>query len=304
MPNFMSIYLEYTSSNEAPTLFHKWTAITIVGAALSRKVFLNKDYYKVYPTHFTILVAPSGRCRKSVATGIGINLLRNIEDINIIAEKITPEALINALHIVKKGKDKKSFVDSAGLIYAPELAVFIGRQKYNEGLVAMLTTLSDSPDEWSYRTKASGTVKLQNVSLSLLGASTADWIVEALPASVFGGGFMSRCIFVSQEDTPRSFPFPQIPVTNHKELLIEKLRRYSEISGQFIFTQEAKKFYEDWYHYNKNIYIEDRKLAGYFERKPDHLIRLAMVLSVMSDSNELIINKTIVENSLEQLNEL
>jgi hypothetical protein len=45
-------------------------------------------------------------------------------------------------------------------------------------------------------------------------------------------------------------------------------------------TPEDRQWYEMWYTTNKGNIPEDEKMAGYHERKPDHLLRLSMVLAI------------------------
>jgi hypothetical protein len=283
-------YLEYTLNSEAPLPFHFWTAVSIIGGVLGRQVHFAKGHYRVYPNHFIILIAPTGRCRKSSAIAIGVKLLRHLDSINILAEKITPEALVEALTSKKKIEGTRISEDCSGFIHAPELAVFLGKQVYNEGLVALLTGLSDNPDKWEYRTRTKSTVHLQNVNLSLLGASTPDWLYDSIPQSAFGGGFMSRIIFVVQTKTDRVMAFPPPENELTRDYLIEKLRLFADTSTQFTNSPAGEKWYEDWYNdlANTKAHTDDPRLAGYFERKPDHLIRLAMVLAVGKESGPIL----------------
>src|SRR5262245_11426554 len=193
--------------------------------------------FHIFPNLRFVIVAPSGRCKKTSACNVSVGLFRNIGG-NVLQDKITPEALISAF------QDKSS---ATGLIYAPELAVFLGKQKYNEGMVPLLTALFDCPKEWSSLTIMRGESKLYNVALSFLVCSTMDWIQTAIPRDAFGGGFMSRLLFVVQNDTPRRFPIPP----PFKLELANKLKKHlfdlTRIRGKFRIDPEAEKWYIDWY---------------------------------------------------------
>lgn len=298
-------HLKYTINNEAPLPFHFWVGVSVIGGALSRGVYFDKAHYRVYPNHFILLIAPSGRCRKSTAISIGVKLLRNAEAANILAEKITPEALIEALTAKKKVRGTQIEQDCSGFIHAPELAVFLGKQMYNEGLVALLTGLSDNPDKWEYRTRTKTTVQLTNVNISMLGASTPDWLYDSIPQSAFGGGFMSRILFVVQNRTDRIIPFPLPEDEVLKAWLTEKLKEYAELDMIFTNSSDGDKWYRAWYTKiaTERRQIEDPKLSGYFERKPDHLIRLAMILAV-SEGKTTQLTAELYERSLAILNTL
>lgn len=296
---FLAEYLEYNELNEGPELFHFWCGVTIAGCAIQRRAWFDKGYYKVYPNFFVILVAPSGRCRKTFTATVAIELVRQAGLIPVIAEKITPEALITALRtdFVLTGASV-SREGASGLIFAPELAVFLGKQKYNEGLVALLTTLFDCPSEWTYQTRGTGRVSLFNVFLAMIGASTPDWLATAIPETAFGGGFMSRVIFACLEDSYKAFPVPQPKGTT--ESLVNRLKDLKKVEGPFVLTSEASGWYEAWYLLSRHREkVDDWRLAGYYERKPDHLLRLALMMAASQGTREISIQ--ILDNSLQLL---
>src|SRR5262245_54935878 len=136
---WLADYIEYTRFTEPPTVFHFFAGMVAIGAAMSRNVFFDMGAYQIFPNLCVVIVAPSGRCKKTSACNVSVGLFRNIGG-NVLQDKVTPEALISAF------QDKSS---ATGLIYAPELAVFLGKQKYNEGMVPLLTALFDCPKEWS-----------------------------------------------------------------------------------------------------------------------------------------------------------
>jgi hypothetical protein len=275
-------YVSYTSWSEAPAAFHFFTACSVLGAAIGRKAWFSKGYYRVYPNHQIILVAPTGKCRKTSALNLGIRLLQGLDGINIVADKITPEALATALSAtpVQQGKILAQRA-AEGVIYAPELAVFLGKQKYNEGLITLLTALFDNPDKWQTSTKSGGNVELNEVCLTFMGASTPDWLITAIPQDAFGGGFMSRLLFIVQEDTPRCFAIPKIVETPDKLIKeLSAIRALKEIGELSFANQDTLDWYKVWYASAKGNIPEDEKMAGYHERKPDHLLRMTMLIAM------------------------
>lgn len=277
--DWLSTYLDYTANHEAPEIFHFWVGCSVVSAATRRRVWFDQNYYRIYPNLFVVLVAPAGRCRRSVATNIGIRLLRAANVTRVLSEKITPEGLAVALHNVGEGGKAV-----AGLhIHAPELSVFLGRQQYNEGLIALLTTLYDCPDKWEYVTRTKSEIHLERVYLTLLGATAPDWLADSIPPVAFGGGFLSRTIMVAADSTDRVFPFPMPQDTTLEQQLVDRLHVISDKSGPFEFTPAARTWYEDWYRQNRQRPLDGTAISGYFERKQDHLIRLATILTLSQD---------------------
>jgi len=263
-------YYSYTLNSEPPAVFHFMSSLTILGAVLERNVFFDKGFYKVYPNIATVLIAPTGRCRKTSATNVSLKLARAVK-VNVLSERITPEALVQGLG----GRET-----ATGLLYAPELAVFLGKQKYLIGMVPLLTSLFDCPDTWSSSTIMHGSLSLANVALSFLGASTLEWFIEALPSEAFSGGFMARLLFVVQEDTDREFAIPEPGKGHEWEKLREQLAEMKGIKGEVILAPEARAWYTHWYSKHHRTPTFDPKFAGYHERKPDHLLRVAFLLRI------------------------
>lgn len=284
-------YYEFTLKSEPPAVFHFMSSLTTLAAALERRVFFDKGVYKVFPNLATVLIAPTGKCRKTSATNIALRLAREA-DVNVLSERITPEALVQGL----SGRET-----ATGLLYAPELAVFLGRQRYLEGMVPLLTALFDSPDIWSSKTIGRGEAVLSQVSLCFLGASTMEWFVEALPKEAFSGGFMARILFVVQEETSREFALPEAGAGHLWERLRERLQDIKELQGEVHFARPAQDWYVSWYSTHRKALVLDEKFAGYFERKPDHLLRIAFLLRI-SETQSLKLEITDLERALRILN--
>lgn len=297
---WLGLYLDYTRRHESPDLFHFWVGVSILCGAVKRGVYFEQGYYKVFPNFYIILVAPPGVCKKSTATNIGVEVLQTLPDVNIIREKITPEGLIANLHENIKMQQKGGLVltpTATGFIHAPELAVFLGKESYNEGIIALLTSLFDCHTKWEYTTRGSGKLALHNLHLTLLGATTPDLMSTVIPNSAFGGGFLSRVVFVVREKTNRCEPFPIIRDPLTRERLVAQLLELSACTGQVVQNAAAAKWCEEWYRMNHQKMQEEMSLSGYYERKQDHLIKLATVL-LLSEGKELVITPEVYERAL------
>src|SRR3990167_9982057 len=272
--NWLASYLEYTSEQESPTEFHLWTSMAILSATLGRHVWIDRGYYTTFPNLFIILVAGSAKCRKSVSTHMGLDLLYELRDRPMVfSQKITNEALIQALAEAKVDNS------SAGLIYASELSVFMGVDAHHSGLIPTLTDLYDSPAVWSYRTRSRGIEELTNVSLCMLAASTAEWLRTSIPVDAVGGGFTSRIVFVYQDKPkkPNLFPKRHERALELKTALVSDLNHMRRLRGQMAFIPEAMELAEKWYA-QESQKERDPKLEGYFGRKHDTMFKISTLL--------------------------
>ena len=288
---WLNEYIEYTKNTEPPTVFHFFSAISVLGATIARRVCFPRGSGDIFPNINAVLVAPPGKCKKTTAANIAVNLFRRIGG-NVLADRVTPEALIESF---------KTTTTATGLIYAPEWAVFLGRQQYMEGLVPMLTALFDCPQSWSSSTIMRSTTQLQNVAISHLACSTIDWMQTSVTRDAFNGGFMSRLLFIVQQDTPRRFPFP--PPLNQAlaKRLVDHLLQVQQTVGQVTFDPAARVWYETWY-MSRTANALERQFAGYLERKPDRMIQMAMILNAAEDPRSLTITVVHLEQAERILN--
>lgn len=243
---------------------------------------------------YVVLVSPSGRCRKTTACDVGVSMLRmttNIHEakelakqagVNVIMEKITPQALTQYLADQILVVDKKPEGESKAMIYASELSVFLGKEAAQTGMLALLTSLYGCPDTWEYHTKTQGKDYLFNVWLGLLGATAPEWLVHGIPYDAIGGGLTARIIFVCQLETPRKNPSPKVTngMRKLKEELVRGLEMIAQIKGQVSLSQGAEELYASWY--TEREVPADERLASFYEREHDHMLKVAMLLAAAS----------------------
>lgn len=282
-PGWLRDYIDYTAGHEAPEDFHVWVGLTVISAALRRKVWLDNVYHKLYPNLYTILVSPPGVGKKTTAINIGVNILREaVGDLRIISEKCTPEALAkNLAKPVEKHKDSggmKLEARAEGVIVAPELTVFMGSEQYNASLITLLTRLYDCADVQEVTTIARGVEKLKSVFVSLLGATTPSEISRAIPQAATGGGLMSRLSIIHKDSTPRIVPFATPVDDTVRESLVNGLRRIdTEFKGPITFSADGREWFIKYYRHHHKV-VEKGVSTGSIERQPDQILKVAICL--------------------------
>jgi hypothetical protein len=294
LPDWIDAYLDFTNNSEPPTLFKKWTAISVIASCLQRKCVLPWGTLEFFPNMYIVLVAPSGKCRKGTAMGPGYSFLRTL-GINVAAEAITREALIREL-----AKSSATHGDQALgkihnhcslTIFSKELTVFLGYN--NTALMSDLTDWYDCSDRWTYRTKNSGEDKIVGVWVNLIGATTPELIQTALPRDAIGGGLTSRIIFVFEDKKSKLCPAPFL--TPMEEQLRESLRHDLEIinmmTGEFRVTDAFVEHWVHWYRaQDDKPPFKSTQFSGYFERRPNHVLKLCMIVNA-SRTDSMIIDE-------------
>jgi hypothetical protein len=297
--DWLDSYLEFTNNSEPPELFHIWTAISTVAAALQRKCIMNWGKLRFYPNMYIVLVAPSGKARKGTAMGYGKDFLSKL-GVKMAAESITREALVREImnaadSIINEETGEMSFHSSL-TIFAPELVVFLG---YNQQQLMMdLTDWYDcghGPDgKWTYRTKTQGTDELTGVWVNMIGATTPELLRSCLSMDAIGGGLTSRIVFVYEEDKRKSCPAPFLSPEEQRleEALYYDLEQIHLLKGQFKPSSDFIDLWVDWYvKQDRRVVFEDPHLAPYCERRPVHVMKLSIILNACRTEDMVVTSK-------------
>lgn len=300
--NWLKAYMEYTEHSEAPDSFHFWTGVSTIAGALRRQVWIDQAYFQWTPNFYIILVAPPGIVSKSTTMGIGMKLLRQIEDVQFGPDSITWQALIQYMSRATKlveMPDGTFHPMSCITIASSEFGTLLNPQ--DKELVDVMTSLWDgqiSPFEKA--TKTQGNDKILNPWINIIAATTPAWISGNFPEYMIGGGFTSRCVLVYGEKKRKlvAYPGDNIPA-NFKEQekkLVHDLEIISMLKGEFKLSREAKLWGEAWYkaHYEQAHSHMANSLDGYLSRKQTHIHKLAMVISA-SQRDDLIVSKEDLE---------
>ena len=284
MKSWIDDYLEYTSSQESPPLFHKWCGLSIIASVLNRRVWLDRRdprgivYFTNYPGQLSVcLVAGAGRCKKSTAIGLASPFMK-AANVKLFDGKITPEGLIDEL--ISGGSPPIM------TIVASEMEVFLTKASYNDGMIGLLMKLIDCESN-DYK-KSGGKTKITNPCLTLLMGTTPFSMGKSIPPAAHGVGFLSRHVFVYSDKPGGAQPLTANvgdidPVNLYRAAtdqtnLVLYLGSLSRLAGPFEWTTKAQQWFNNYYtNYRNSIASEGE---GYAQRRPDHLARVAMCLQV------------------------
>lgn len=294
-------YLTVCKNSEPPKMYHLWCAISVIAAVLQRKCRIDWGTITFYPNMYIVLVGPSGACRKGTAMGTALDFLENL-DVKLAAESITREALIREL---KNANDNtvnletgSSDMHSSLTIWAPELTVFLGY--HNHQLLSDLTDWYDCRNRWTYRTKNMGTDEIIGVYVNMIGATTPDLIRTTMPLDAIGGGLTSRMIFVYEEQKEHIVP---VPFLTEAEIglmhqLKADLETINSLNGKFNATEEFLDYWKQWYTSTaSNPPFRDPRFSGYIERRPNHVMKLSMIVNA-SRTNNMVLQRTDLERAI------
>lgn len=300
LPDWLEAYLVYTNESKSPECFHLWTGISIIAGALQRKVWFDMGYYQLYPNLYIVLVAPPGRCAKSTAMAIGRGMTEMVDFYPFAVESTSREKLIKSMSM--NLKDGQSPLN----VHASEFASFFATSA--EKMLVFLTDIFFAQKEWAHETLGGGTSLIKGPFLNLLAGTTPESLERDVAVSAVGVGLVSRIVFV-YADTPRKRKWrPELSKEQVElgELLKHDLKHISEhFKGPFAFTESwdnAFQEFEENQADNPNV-TGQPALDQFYERKPDHVKKIAMVLAA-SYKDDMVLDANDLAVTLAQLDKV
>lgn len=317
---YLNDYMEMVEESESPRLFHIWSAVSAISAALGRRCWLPWGFGSIYPNMFVVLVgAPA--TRKSSAARLGGRLVRQVTGVKfgptdtggqrqgivaVMADqgKNVEELFLRGSRLVDRDNSLAALtMDEIGeltteppedddspaphsmdkhhvMLVASEFTSIVGQA--NTGMLEFLTAMWDG-DTYDYGLKGSRTV-LKDPLVGIIGGTTPIMLAGALPAAAGGQGFLSRAILVFGARKYKQVPTPVAPdeeITGRVKDIIASV--WSQRHGPFVESNDGRGFRESLY--IKPLGISDPRFSHYGERRNDHLIKLAMCLAAANGTD-------------------
>ena len=299
--NWLDTFLEWTvPRGEAKEHLILWSGLYALSSALRRRVKVPKELlgsWTIYPYLYIVVVAPPGKARKTTTVGYAEELLKQTPSVKLADDEFTQQSMMN---------DLSKSDDGSMSILAGELEDII--RPSGDMIYGFLTSIFDGKGKHSYKTISRKQEIATNPCINLLACTVPEYIA-AMPVSVISGGWASRVIFLFEEGVRRRKFFYTDPAEkqyfltqpDREKRLIEDLAYIATmLEGSFkIESRKTEKHIEDWYIATAdNFPLDDYKTHGYFERKPAHVMKVAMLLHI-AYSDQLIITKADFDRALE-----
>lgn len=318
---FLNDYLAMVEDTESPRIFHIWSALGAIAAALGRRNYFPFGDGEIFPNQYLLMVGTPGT-RKSTAlrimkktlkksTGVKFApddtagqrqglikaMMRNSESETMYLNGAKLDDRDNSLASLTMNEfaamqfeaetEEQQAIDEADkqhlMATSDEFSRFVGQN--NSQMLDFLTSTWDGTSyEYETNTKL---ITIKAPLLNLAGCTTPVSLANSMPPAAAGQGFLSRMILVygasKYKSIPRPRPMPEGPSYAVRERLSDI---YSLMNGEFEETDEARIFSEGLYEYA--LEISDSRFGYYNERRYTHLIKLAMCLAAGRGSQTIV----------------
>lgn len=282
--DFIKSYLTYTEGYETSKTYDLWCALSTIASVVNRRVWVDQGYFRVYIHMYVVLVGPAGGGKTS-AMEISQLMLEDIGDIMFAGTAMTKEALTKKL--MMEGIKTFELPDGQLKEYTPmtfcltELSHFLGINSAH--MIDLLTTIYDK-ENYKSDTKHQGNDIIPGAGLNILACTTPSNITRYLKEDIISGGFSSRTNFVLSDEDGKPIPRPKLTVAakEAREECLAWLKELKTLSGEFQFSEEGGKWYDQWYvdHWRWLERQPETVIKGYYRRKRIHLLKLSMAFAL------------------------
>ncbi len=283
LKNWIDSYVEFTRHDEAPEVFHLWTALTILAATVNRNCWMSRAYYKCYPNIYTLFVGPSG-IGKSSSASIGIGLLQETSVCPLIYKDfITTPALLNFM-----SKGVRSYEIRPGvlvektpvLIFASELGNLLNERSGIKELTLLLTELFNKEGDHEDSTISRATIKIIKPNVTALLCCFPQWLEEELPSVSLRSGFMGRMLTTVAHAKRFRNPNPKLSSKDEylRDCLKNDLEHIATLYGEMQWDNQTKDIWDSWYK-DQPLDLKDLdvEIEGFVARKAQYVQRIAML---------------------------
>lgn len=301
LSNWLGAFLDYTAELESPAIFLKWAGLSTIAGAAQRKIFAETTAYLAFPNLYVVLVGPAGS-KKSTAIRMGRRLLRQVPGINFTSDSPSVAGLISEFKEIAamEHQSLNAFISELSTLY----------ENAAETMTGFLTAIYDGDDDYIKRTRVGGKESVARPWLNLIAGTTPTWLGDNLSRSAVEGGLVARTLYIYSEEVIIRSPFPRYTaeLKRLESALVHDLAQISILNGVFDFEGgsegDAYAWYDRWYKDRSRLpTVADNRTAGYYTRKPQHLLKVAMLVA-LAERNELAFRVEDLERALELLNHL
>lgn len=253
--DFISDFLAYSDDGRSPEIFRLWSAITLVGGALERRVWVHSGRGDAFPNLFVLLIAPPGVGKQIISTVRSMWRAAKVPGTKKQAFHIAPNSVtkaslldnLNAAQTTFTPRGGKPITYSSLLVAAEEFGVLL--PAYDNVFMTTLNDIWNNPEIYdeSRRTGSVRELSLEFPQLTVIGGYQPGLMATVFPDEAWSSGFARRTIMVYCSEAPHMDLFyePELEQGLYDRLL-ESLGRMSQLYGAMKFTKDAATFVAEW----------------------------------------------------------
>lgn len=284
---YLSDYIYFNSGSECPRDFYIWSALSLLGHIVGKKVWFNHGFVSIEPQLYVGLFGSAGS-GKSTAKNVNQRIIVNEFPQLLVSASVQSREDIIDLMLEDSGRtwqhpETKEFHDFRPFyIIANEFEAFLSVNP--QFMVQFLVDIFDTGYYSKGFKKDRGTGKshsMVNPYVSVLSCGIPEWLMRELKVSMFSGGLGRRMVIVIAERdklVPRPYRPPDWKAAYSR--VIAHLNAAYFLAGEMKETSQAKRWWEEWYLRSRAKAPLDPMLAQFWSTEHVILQKVAMLLAL------------------------
>ena len=270
---------------------HHFTAfVTVVGALLGRRVFVD-NAYRLYPNLYSLNVGPAGSTKKTTVQRLAGDVGRRVDETLTIQSAVgSGEGLLEALSEADSALGQMP-IHRRLLLMQSELGQLLSkaRQDGSGTLVSYILDLFDCPPVLNPRTRTKP-ITAYRPTLSLMAATTSAHLARYVQDADWYGGLGSRffiCIAEPKEPIPRPSKVDPSRLNSVIKDIHKAVERWDR-ETEFKLAQDAIDRWDSWYIVNKQRERELGEAADVVSRTASYAMKIGLIFAALENETPVI----------------
>ena len=287
-PNWVDSLVSECGHVETPQSWLWWSFVTCISAAAGNNYYLTtlKGDLVYRPNLYVMLLGESG-----LGKGFPINraklLVTKAGVTRVIAGRSSIQAIVQELSRTKTVEGKAPIGDSRGYIVNGELSTAIIQDPDS---LTILTDLYDGHynPEWTNLLKGDGAEKLKSPYITALFGSSPAHFYDSIPQANIEGGYIGRNLIIYEEKRSQDVDLLDTDEGSTSEAdkfdtvvtpaYVPHLVHIGSKKGALKPSDQARELFNTWRKKWRGSQGYDK--TGFLNRVPDHVLKVAMCLSL------------------------
>jgi hypothetical protein len=299
--SYLQNYLHFTGGTECPRPYRIWSALSLLGSILGRKVWVNHGRFQILPSLYVCLVGDAGSGKSTAKNDAKKLLTHTFPDYPTSASFQSHQDIIdlmcNAQPTVWEERLENEEIKIHGYtpfyIICNEFSSLLSTDK--KGMVEFLVDIYDE-NEFSTGFKGQRMLnpekkqRLDNPFVSVLACAVPKWFMGNLKLDLFDGGLGRRLVIVyCQKNEVVPNPIIDKSQEGSRAAVVEHLKEAVKVQGEIVRTPEAMKWWETNYRTWRSKVIDDPILAQFYQTRPVHVLKVATGLAMCERPFKMVI---------------
>jgi Protein of unknown function (DUF3987) len=297
-------FMQYTEKRISPDIHRLWAAISMVGGACERRVWVRAGDYISYPSFYILLVAPPG---------VGKSIINDVKELwteaeepsggpafHIASDNVTRASLVDELNEATSTRlvNGSSYTYHNLLLPAEEFEEFL--PFYDSTVISLLNSVWNNKPSHSEsrRHGPARRIDIRNPCLNILGGVQPAYFVAHFSEEAWTTGLIRRFLMIYADTPPLKNPFDRTPNRDAiKSHILGRLAHISTLYGEAKWAENSANEVANWHMAGGPPTPTHSRLKYYLPSRTIFITKLALI-SAVSRTGALIIEEPDVKRAM------